>query len=79
MCYWFDDDLVDEFEAATSEYFGFLKDSAKTIGGVARQVAPIAKAIPIPQAQLIGGVAGLMGNLLAEVMDAFADEWRART
>jgi hypothetical protein len=77
MCYWFEDELLDELEAFTGEFFGGFKQIAATIGRVARQAAPIATAIPIPQAQLFGDVADLIGDVLAGVIDAIADEWRA--
>ena len=38
---------------------------------MARKVAPIAKMIPIPQAQLIGGAADMIGNVLADEGDEF--------
>ena len=56
---------------------GFLDRVAKTVASVARQVAPIATAIPIPQAQIIGGVADLIVNAWADTIVALADEWRA--
>ena len=37
----------------------------------ARKLAPIAKMIPIPQAQLIGGAADMIGNVLADEGDEF--------
>jgi hypothetical protein len=43
----------------------------RTVGQVARTVAPIASAIPLPQAQAIGRIAGLAGRLLAEGADEF--------
>jgi hypothetical protein len=76
MCYWFENDLLGELEASTDEFFG-LRQIAKTIGQVARQVAPIVTAIPIVQTQLIGEAAALTGYVLAAVIDLFADEWRA--
>jgi hypothetical protein len=86
------DDPLDELEEAVTdaleaedadEFFGGFRNILKTVGKVARKVAPIAKLIPIPQAQLIGGAADLIGNVLADEgdeMDAldeladFADE-----
>jgi hypothetical protein len=38
---------------------------------VARVVAPIASALPIPQAQAIGKIAGLVGDVLADEGDEF--------
>jgi hypothetical protein len=77
MSYWFEDDLLDELEASTDEFFGGFKQIAKTIGRVARQVAPMATAIPIAQTQLICDAAALTGYVLAAVIDPFADEWHA--
>jgi hypothetical protein len=51
-----------------------VKKAAPVVGSIARSAAPILSAIPIPQAQLAGKVAGLLGNLRAEgasVEDAF--------
>ena len=42
------------------------------VGQVARVVGPIASAIPLPQAQLIGRVANIAGRLLADGADEFA-------
>jgi hypothetical protein len=53
------------------EFFGGFKNILKTVGNVARKVAPIAKMIPIPQAQLIGGAADMIGNVLADEGDEF--------
>jgi hypothetical protein len=47
LCYWFEDDLLDELEASRDEFFGGFKQIAKTIGRVARPVAPITTAVPI--------------------------------
>ena len=77
MCYRFEADLLDELEPFTDVYFGFLKETAVTIGRVARQVAPIVTAIPIPQAEIIGDGADLIGNVWADMIDALANEWRA--
>jgi hypothetical protein len=86
------EDGADELEEAVTdaleaddadEFFGGFRNILKTVGKVARKVGPIAKMIPIPQAQLIGGAADLIGNVLADEgdeMDAldeladFADE-----
>ena len=79
------EELGDEFEEAVTdaleaedadEFFGGFKNILKTVGSVARKVGPIAKMIPIPQAQLIGGAADLIGNVLADEgdeMDAMED------
>jgi hypothetical protein len=91
-----DEDSMDAFEEAVTdaleaedadEFWGgfgnILKKVGRGIGSVARTVAPIAKLIPLPQAQMIGRAAGLIGNVLADEgdeMDAldeladFADE-----
>jgi len=53
------------------EFFGGFKNILKKVGSVARTVAPIAKMIPIPQAQLIGGAADMIGNVLADEGDEF--------
>jgi len=42
------------------------------VGQVARVVGPVASAIPLPQAQLIGRVANIAGRLLADGADEFA-------
>jgi hypothetical protein len=76
VCSWLSDDLLDELEAFTDESFGFFKEAAVMIGRVARQVAPIATAIPIPQAKLIGEAAELISNMLADAIDAVPHEWR---
>jgi hypothetical protein len=76
-----EDAMADALEAAdTDEFFGkigsFLRKVGRGVGSVARVVAPIASAIPIPQAQLIGRAAGLIGNVMADEgdeLDAFDD------
>jgi hypothetical protein len=55
-------DDADEFN-----FGGFLKK----IGAGARKVASVAKMIPLPQAQLIGGAADMIGNILADEGDEF--------
>jgi hypothetical protein len=77
-------DAADELEEAMTdaleaededEFFGgfgkILRKVGKTVGSVARRVAPIAKFIPLPQAQLIGRAADLIGNVLADEGDEF--------
>src|SRR6266568_4211599 len=63
---------VDEAEMA-DEFFRRLRNIARrvapVVGRIARTVAPIASAIPIPQAQLIGRAAGLLGRLMADEAD----------
>lgn len=55
------------------------KKIGRGVGKVARKVAPIAKLIPLPQAQAVGRIAGIAGKLLAdgadelEAIDALAD------
>jgi hypothetical protein len=68
--------MVDALEAADEDEFwgGFskiLRKVGRTVGSVARRVAPIAKMIPIPQAQLIGRAADLVGGVLADEGDEF--------
>ena len=68
--------MTDALEAADEdEFFGgfgkILRRVGRTVGSVARRVAPIAKMIPIPQAQLIGRAADLVGNVLADDGDEF--------
>jgi hypothetical protein len=78
MCILFDDGrLAEAITEVLEAEVGFLDKVAKTVASVARQVAPIATAIPIPQAQIIGGVADLIVNAWADTIDALADEWRA--
>jgi hypothetical protein len=43
----------------------------RRVGQVARTVAPIASAIPLPQAQAIGRIANIAGGLLADGADDF--------
>lgn len=56
-----------------------VRKGARVVGKVARTVAPIAKLIPLPQAQAIGQIASVAGRLLAdgadeyEVLDAMID------
>jgi hypothetical protein len=54
---------------SNDEFFGKLKKIGRAIGSVARVVAPIASAIPIPQAQLVGRIAGIAGKMLADGAD----------
>lgn len=68
--------MADALDAADDDEFwgGFsriLRRVGKTVGSVARRVAPIAKMIPLPQAQLIGRAADLVGNVLADEGDEF--------
>src|SRR6266568_5658784 len=66
--------VADALEAEdTDEFFRRLRNIARrvapVVGRIARTVAPIASAIPIPQAQLIGRAAGLLGRLMADEAD----------
>ena len=66
----------EDFDEFWGKIGGFLKKAARGVGSVARVVAPIANMIPIPQAQMIGKVAGVLGNVLADEgdeMDALED------
>ncbi|NEQ25609.1 MAG: hypothetical protein F6K28_42415 [Microcoleus sp. SIO2G3] len=47
------------------------RSAGRVVGQVARTVAPIASAIPIPQAQAIGRIANIAGRLLADGADEF--------
>jgi len=77
----FEEAMTDALEAEDADEFwgkigGFLKKVGKGVGSVARVVAPIASMIPIPQAQLIGRAAGVIGDVLADEgdeMDTFDD------
>jgi NAD(P)-dependent dehydrogenase (short-subunit alcohol dehydrogenase family) len=77
-------DAADELEEAMTdaleaededEFFGgfgkILRKVGRTAGSIARRVAPIAKLIPLPQAQLIGRAADMIGNVLADEGDEF--------
>jgi hypothetical protein len=77
-------DATDELEEAVADVLGaedadefwggFKKVLGKVgsaVGSAARTVAPIAKMIPLPQAQLIGRVADTIGNVLADEGDEF--------
>jgi hypothetical protein len=70
----FEEAMTDALEAEDDDEFfgGFMKTLRKIgrgVGSVARVVAPIASAIPIPQAQLIGRAANLIGDVLADEGD----------
>jgi hypothetical protein len=60
---------AEDFDEFWGKIGGFLKKVGRGVGSVARVVAPIASAIPIPQAQLIGRVAGMVGKVLADEGD----------
>lgn len=73
--------VTDALEAADAdEFWGGLGRALKKVGGAigkgARFVGPIAKMIPIPQAQLIGRAADIVGKVMADEgdeMDGFDD------
>jgi len=70
----FEDAMADLLEADDAdEFFGgfgkILRKVGRGVGKVARTVAPIAKLIPIPQAQLVGRAADLIGGVLADEGD----------
>jgi hypothetical protein len=79
----FEDAMADALEAEDSdEFFRRLARGVRSVANVARQVgrgvgqvarvvAPIASAIPLPQAQAIGRVASIAGRLLADGADEF--------
>jgi hypothetical protein len=71
-----EEEVSDALEADdTDEFFRRLRNIARrvapVVGRIARTVAPIASAIPIPQAQLIGRAAGVIGRLMADDADEF--------
>jgi hypothetical protein len=71
-----EEEVADALEADdTDEFFRRLRNIARrvapVIGRIARTVAPIASAIPLPQAQLIGRAAGLIGRVMADEGDEF--------
>ena len=75
--------IADALEADDSDEFlrrvsrglrraaSIARQVGRGVGQVARVVGPIASAIPIPQAQLIGRVANVAGRLLADGADEF--------
>jgi hypothetical protein len=72
----FEDAMVDALEAEdTDEFFRRIARVARRIGRgvgqVARVVAPIASAIPLPQAQAVARVARVAGRVLADGGDEF--------
>lgn len=72
----FEDAMVDALEAEdTDEFFRRIARAARSvgrgIGRVARVVAPIASAIPLPQAQAIARVARVAGRVLTDGGDEF--------
>lgn len=79
----FEDAMVDALEAEDSDEFfrriargirsaaNVARTVGRGIGSVARVVAPIASAIPLPQAQAIARVARVAGRVLADGADEF--------
>ena len=72
----FEDAVADALDAGDSDEFlrrirNIARRVGRGIGQAARVVAPIASAIPLPQAQLIGRVANVAGRLLADGADEF--------
>jgi hypothetical protein len=71
-----EDAVADAMDADDSdEFFRRLRSIAQRvgrgIGSVARVVGPIASMIPLPQAQLIGRIANVAGQLMADGADEF--------
>lgn len=71
-----DEIVAEALDAGDSDEFlrrlgGFARRVGRGVGRVARVVAPIASMIPLPQAQLIGRLAGVAGRLLADGADEF--------
>jgi hypothetical protein len=69
-----EDAMAELLEAdGADEFFGgfgkVLRSVGRGVGKVARTVAPIAKLIPLPQAQLVGRAADLIGGVLADEGD----------
>jgi hypothetical protein len=62
---------AEEFDEFWGKIGGFLKKVGRGVGSAARVVAPLASALPIPQAQAIGKIAGLVGNVLADEGNEF--------
>lgn len=79
----FEDAVADALESEdTDEFFRRIAGIARRVGGVARRVgrgvgqvartvAPLASMIPLPQAQAVGRIAGLLGRVLADGADEF--------
>lgn len=83
---WDQNDAVDSAVADAlasdnqDEFIGKLRNIGRAIGKVARVVAPIAGAIPLPFTQVVAQAANMAGKLLAdgadefEAMDSLADQ-----
>lgn len=72
----FEDAVADALETEdTDEFFRRIARIARSVGRgvgrVARVVAPIASAIPIPQVQAVGRIAGLLGRAMFDGGDEF--------
>lgn len=79
----FEDAMIDALEAEDSDEFfrriargvrrvaNVARQVGRGVGQVARVVAPIASAIPLPQAQAVARVARVAGRLLADGADEF--------
>ncbi|MBW4694598.1 MAG: hypothetical protein KME27_22850 [Lyngbya sp. HA4199-MV5] len=79
----FEDAMADALEAEDSDEFfrrvtrgirrvaNVARQVGRGVGSVARVVAPIAAAIPLPQAQAVARVARVAGRLLADGADEF--------
>jgi hypothetical protein len=79
----FEDEMTDALDAVDSDEFlrriaqgaqraaQLARGAGRLVGQAARAVAPIASAIPLPQAQAIGRVAQVAGRLLADGADEF--------
>jgi hypothetical protein len=71
-----EDAVAEAMDAADGdEFFRRLRRIARSvgrgIGSAARVIGPIASALPIPQAQLIGRIANVAGRMLADGADEF--------
>jgi hypothetical protein len=71
-----DNAVADALESEDADQFlgnviKIARQVGKGVGKAARFVAPLAKAIPLPQAQAIGQIADVAGQLLADGADEF--------
>jgi len=79
----FEDAVADAMDAEDTDEFlrrlrriasgavNIARRAAPVVGRIARTVAPIASAIPLPQAQAIGRIASLAGRLMADGADEY--------
>lgn len=65
------DEFVRRFRQGLRRVVNIARQAAPVVGQIARTVAPIASALPIPQAQAIGRIAGVVGRLMADEADEF--------